>query len=173
MDPFPVRRVVTLGNRPDGWWRWLLARQLPDHEPGTVRVLAVHGTFYAEAGRHGFPRSLIQNAHAVTYVDTAPRTLEVTVSLRTPPGEPQIKARLGFVCQVRDPVRVARAYLTNLFPTLEGYLAGLRWMRWFSDCSPDEGYTIVQRRAIAQINSRPPRIRGVDTKLAYLHFLSG
>jgi hypothetical protein len=145
-----------------------MSRDMPDREPGMVRVLGVNGAFFAEDGRYGFPRDLVAAAHSVTYVDIAARTLEVILDLHTLPTDQPLRVQLGFRCRVRDPAAVAKAHITDVFPELEAYLAGLRWLRWFAGCSPREGFALAQRRAIDQVNLRPPTIRGLQARLAYL-----
>jgi hypothetical protein len=169
MDAFPVHRVVRLEDVPGGLWRYMpQARVLPPAEPGSVRVLGVNGSFHAEDEHHGFPRQLVMAAHSVSFVDIAARTLELEVGLPPSAQEEAFRATLGFRCRVRNSEAVAKAHLTDLFPELEGYLASLRWIRWFAGCSTTEGYALAQRYAIDHINLRPPVIRGVRVDLAYL-----
>jgi hypothetical protein len=169
-EAFPVRRVVGLEGVPGGLWRFLPhARKLPPPEPGTVRVLGVRGSFVAEDARSGFPRGLVMAAHSVSFVDIAARTLELVVELPAAPGHEPFKATLGFRCRVRDPAAVAGAHMTDLFPELEGYLAGLRWLRRFAERSTVDDHALVQRYAIDHISLHPPVIRDVRVDLAYLH----
>jgi hypothetical protein len=165
-EAFPVRRVVGLEGAPGGLWRFMpRARVLPPPEPGTVRVLGVRGSFVAEDGRYGFPRGLVMAAHSVSFVDIAARTLELVVEL--PPA--RFKATLGFRCRVRNPAGVAEAHVTDLFPELEGYLGGLRRLRWFAEQSTVDNHALVQRYAIDHINLHPPVIPDIRVDLAYLH----
>ena len=165
-----MRRVVGLEEVPGGLWRYLSrARVLPAPEPGTVRVLGVRGSFVAEDGRSGFPRDLVMAAHSVSFVDIAARTLELVVELPSAQAHEPVKATLGFRCRVRSPAGVAEAHMTDLFPELEGYLAGLRRLRWFAGQSTVEDRALVQRYAIDHINLHPPVIRDIRVDLAYLH----
>jgi hypothetical protein len=169
-EAFPVRRVVGLEEVPGGLWRFMpRARVLPPPEPGTVRVLAVRGSFVAEDGWSGFPRGLVMAAHSVSFVDIAARTLELVVELPPTQGREPFKATIGFRCRVRNPAGVAEAHMTDLFPELEGYLAGLRRLRWFAERSTVEDHALVQRYAIDHINLHPPAIRDIRVDLAYLH----
>lgn len=171
MDAFPVRRVITPADFTDaGAWMKNRTEHSPDHESGTVRVLAVRGEFHVE-GRDGFPRALFAEAHAVFFVDVSVRTLE----LRLPLGEPATagrKAGFGFACRTRDPAYAARVHLTNLFPELERYVA-LLWGRRFGYRTYRIGHAELQNMIFEYCAIRPPNIRGIRARLAYLDLTPG
>jgi len=161
MEAFPVRRVLTPADFADAE-AWMETRTAvsPDRESGTIRVLAVHGDFHVE-GRDGFPRALYATAHAVSFVDMSARTLELVLDI----GEGQ--ARFGFDCLTRDPAYAARANLTSLFPELERYVAQL-WGRRIGYRTYDVGHAELQNMIFEYCAIRPPGIRGIRARLAYL-----
>jgi len=133
----------------------------PDHDSGTVRVLAAHGDYYLE-GRGGFPRGRYAGAQAVSFVDISVRSLELTFDL----GEPG-RARFRFACRIQDPVYAARVHLTNLFPELERYVALLLGRR-FGYRPHRVGAAELQTMIFEYSSIRPPTIRGVRARLTYL-----
>lgn len=167
MEAFPVRRVITPGdfNDLDAWMR-TRAESTLDRESGTIRVLAVNGAFHHE-GREGFSRSLYAAAHAVSFVDISARSLELVLDI----GAAQ-PARFGFVCRTRDPAYAARVHLTNLFPELERYVAQL-WGRRLGYRTYAVGPAELQSMIFEYCTMRPPNIRGIRARLAYLDLTPG
>ncbi|MET7396427.1 hypothetical protein ABZS66_23400 [Dactylosporangium sp. NPDC005572] len=166
MDAFPVRRVVTPADFPDpGAWMRTRKAHSPDRDSGTVRVLAVHGDFHVE-GRDGFPRDLYAQAHAVSFVDVSLRSLELALDLGEP-GPAGRVARFGFACRTRDAAYAARAHITDISPELERYVA-LLWSRRIGYRTYHIGYTELQHMIFEYCEIRPPSIRGMRARLAYL-----
>jgi hypothetical protein len=165
VDAFPVRRVITRADFA-GKGVWMTTRKIgvPDQDPGTVRVLAVHGDFYIE-GRGGFPRGLYAAAHAVSFVDVSVRSLELTIATGGPGAGSQ--ARFGFACRAYDPLYVARANVTSLFPELERYVALLLGRR-VGYRNRRVGPAELQNMIFDYSAIRPPRIRGIRIRLAHV-----
>ncbi|WP_433612564.1 hypothetical protein ACQP2P_01680 [Dactylosporangium sp. CA-139114] len=166
LDSFPVRRVITPADFADAK-AWMQTRRAgaPDHDSGTVRVLAVQGEFYVE-NRGGFSRRMYADANAVSFVDVAVRSLELSFDLGEPGSAPR-RARFGFACRVHDPAYAARVHLTNLFPDLERYVAPLLGRR-FGYRNHRVGLAELQSMIVEYCAIRPPTIRGVRARLAFV-----
>ena len=161
VEAFPVRRVITPADFADSdAWMDTRTAHSSERESGTIRVLSVHAEFYLE-GRDGFPRGLYAAAHAVSFVDISARSLELLLDI----GNKQ--ARFGFVCRTRDPAYAARIHQTNLFPELERYVAQL-WGRRFGYRTYHVGPAELQSMIFEYCAIRPPNIRGIRARLAYL-----
>lgn len=170
MEPFPVRQSIVFGELPpaSGWSRLVPPqRPVPAAEPGTVRVLRINGAYLVEPAG-GFTRAQAVAADSVTFVDIAPRTLEISTDLDPPAGNRCCQVLVGFQCRVRDVELVVKAHVTNLFPELDGYLHRIQWYRWFAGASSAQDFALAQKRTVDQINLRPPAIRGLRTELAFV-----
>ncbi|MEV4513617.1 hypothetical protein AB0K00_32195 [Dactylosporangium sp. NPDC049525] len=166
VDAFPVRRVIMRANFADAR-QWKQTRKVPshDHESDTVRVLAVHGEFHVE-GPGGFPRNLYARAHSVSFVDVSVRCLELALDLGEQ-GPTARQARFGFACRTLDSLHAARTHQTNLFPELERYIS-LVWNRRIGYRTYPIGLTELQHMIFEYCEIRPPSIRGIRARLAYL-----
>ncbi len=169
---FPVLHERSLPSVPRSWpgFRRREESDLPRRPAGTLRVFEFDGRHVVEAGRPMNPRDpYLVNASRVVLVDMRPRTLNIEVDLKPPPGSASCVLRVAFRCRVVDPARVAGLRMTNVFPDLDAWLGQNQRLRWLAAARHldrvDEAYLLIDQRIHAQFRTCPPKLPGMQVRL--------